>query len=136
MIDDKQNALDAIERHQRKKNNGHFSDLLGESSLDMFSSNFMDSILKQDVDLEKQRKQREVNENFVKAVEDFTKNDSLMEAVNQSQFSVNLSMSEMDDKENSDLSLIKSEFTADQNESVHTSSSKKEAAQLAEASLK
>lgn len=129
MIDDKQNALDNIEQRRRKKNNGHFSDLLGDSSIEMFSTKFMDSILKQDEELEKQRKQREINQKFVKAVEDFTKNDSVMGPVDQSQVSVNLSMSEMDNKENSDLSLIKSEFTVDQNESHHSNISKEQQAQ-------
>lgn len=114
MIDDKQDALDGMEKRNEKKNNGHFSDLLGDSSCEMFSSMFLDSILKQDGELEEQRKQREINEKFVKAVEDFTKNDSMMEAMNKSKFSINLSMSEMDEKENSDLSLIKSEMTIDQ----------------------
>jgi len=73
MIDDKQNALEGMERRNEKKNNGHFSDLLGDSSVDMFSTHFMDSILKQDNELEEQRKQREINEKFVQVVEDFTK---------------------------------------------------------------
>jgi len=126
MIDDKQNALEGMERRNEKKNNGHFSDLLGDSSVDMFSTHFMDSILKQDNELEEQRKQREINEKFVQVVEDFTNNDSTLEVINKSQFTANLSMSEMDDKENSDLSLIKSEITVEQENSQVSSASKNE----------
>jgi len=96
MIDDKQNAIEGQERRRQKKNNGHFSDLLGDSSIDMFSTKFMDSILKQDKELEDQIKQREINEKFVKAVEDFTKNDSIMDSINKSNITANITMTEMD----------------------------------------
>ena len=102
-IDDKQRALEGIAAF-KEKNRNTFSDLLAEDSEHMFSSGFMDSILKQDDDLNKIRKQREINEKFVQAVQDFTNQDSVMDLVNKSNITGDISMSEMNDKENSDLS--------------------------------
>ena len=104
-IDDKQRALDEQNKRNQneKRNNGHFSDLLDNNSEHMFSSKFMDSIMKQDEELTKERKVRETNERFIKIIEDISKSDSFMGG-NKSDFSANISMSVMNDKENSDLS--------------------------------
>lgn len=106
LIDDKQRAIENMHRRKEKenKNNGHFSDLLENSSEHMFSTKFMESIIKQDEELSQQKRMREINERFAKAIEEITKNDSFMEVANKSEFSANISMSEMNDKENSDLS--------------------------------
>lgn len=104
MIDDKQHALDCIARVNEKKNKHHFSDLLGDSTDNMFSSGFMNSILKQDKEIEKIKHQQEINQKFVKVVQEFTRHDSVMDEVNTSQVTAQISMTEMDDKENSDLS--------------------------------
>lgn len=52
-IDDKQRAIEEQNNkvQKQKRNNGHFSDLLENNSDHMFSSKFMDSILKQDEEL-------------------------------------------------------------------------------------
>lgn len=114
-IDDKQRAIEEQNNkvQKQKRNNGHFSDLLENNSDHMFSSKFMDSILKQDEELTEQKKAREANERFIKVIEEISKSDSFM-GNNKSDFSANISMSIMNDKENSDLSLIKSEVTQDQ----------------------
>lgn len=104
MIDDKQHALDCIARANDKKNKHHFSDLLADSTEHMFSSGFMNSILKQDKEMEKIKQQQEINQKFVKVVQEFSKHDSFMDDVNTSEVTAHISMSEMDDKENSDLS--------------------------------
>jgi hypothetical protein len=112
-IDDKQRALDEIERQKDNKNKHHFSDLLADSTEHMFSSHFMDSILKQDKELEMVNKQREINEKFVKIVQEFASQESTIEKMDNSGITAEISMSEMDNKENSNLSLIKSEYTQD-----------------------
>jgi hypothetical protein len=129
-IDDKQHAIDQQMRIKHKKNNGHFSDLLEDSSLQMFSTNFMESILKQDEELEKDRKNREARERFIKAIEEVTKNDSMMDAVNKSNITANISMSEMSNKPPSDISMIKSEFS-ELNQSSHHSEAEVEAKKAA-----
>lgn len=116
MIDDKQNAINCMQRVKEKKKT-HFSDLLADDNSEMFSSGFMNSILKQDAEISKIKQQQEINERFVKAVQEFVKNDSVMDDVNKSDITAHLSMSEMDIRENSDLSCIKSEATQDPNQS-------------------
>lgn len=122
-IDDKQRALDGIERQKEKKNKHHFSDLLADSTEHMFSSQFMDSILKQDKELEVVRKQREINERFVKVVQEFASQEASIDKMDRSGITAEISMSEMDNKENSDLSLIKSEYTQDMEASPQKDSS-------------
>ena len=116
-IDDKQRAIEDIARAKDKKNKHHFSDLLAESTEHMFSTKFMDSIIKQDEELNEIRKKQVVNDELVKAVEDFEQNnDSVMDVVNHSNITAEISMSQMSEKENSDLSCIKSHSTQSQHE--------------------
>ena len=113
MINKEQSRNKIKETKKKNKNNGHFSDLLENDSEHMFSSKFMESIIKQDEELNKEKKVREANERFIKIIEDISKSDSFM-GHNKSEYSVNITMSVMNDKENSDLSWIKSEATQDQ----------------------
>ena len=103
MINKEQSRNKIKETKKKNKNNGHFSDLLENDSEHMFSSKFMESIIKQDEELNKEKKIREANERFIKIIEDISKSDSFM-GHNKSEFSVNITMSVMNDKENSDLS--------------------------------
>lgn len=81
LIDDKQKAVEEMkrvkEKDNKKKNN--FSNLLDDTTEMMFSSKFMDSIIRQDNELEEVRKKREVQEMLVKVVEEINKNDSFMD---------------------------------------------------------
>lgn len=112
-IDDKQHAIEMLDRIKKKQNNGHFSDLLDDSTEQMFSSNFMDSIVRQDEELTKEKKKREINQKFVKVIEEYAKDASVLDSGSQNDITAEISMSMMDDRENSDLLCIKSEYTSE-----------------------
>jgi hypothetical protein len=102
-IDDKQQALEVVDRIKVKENNGHFSDLLEDSTEQMFSINFMDSIIRQNEELEEQKKKRETNEKFVKVVEEYARDASILDPVIKNDITAEISMSIMDYKDDSDL---------------------------------
>jgi hypothetical protein len=102
-IDDKQQALEVVDRIKVKENNGHFSDLLEDSTEQMFSVNFMDSIIRQTKQLEEQKKKRETNEKFVRVVEEYARDASILDPVYKNDITAEISMSIMDYKDNSDL---------------------------------
>jgi hypothetical protein len=115
-IDDKQKAIEQMKMVKEKgdQKDANFSDLLEESTDHMFSTTFMDSILKQNVELEAAKVKRHANERLMQAIEAINTSDSMMDAVNTSNITGDISMSVMDNKELSDLSCIKSEITEDQ----------------------
>ena len=106
LIDDKQKAIDQMKRIREKENKEkhHFSDLLEDSTEMMFSTKFMESIIKQDHELEEIRKKRQANERLMQAINAINNNDSVMDAFNSSNVTGDISMSVMENKENSDLS--------------------------------
>jgi len=107
LIDDKQKALDDMKRLKEKENkkNGHFSDLLEEDASEiMFSSKFMDSIIKQDLELDEIRKKKQASERLMQAIEALNNNDSVIDTSNNSRITGDISMSVIENKENSDLS--------------------------------
>lgn len=106
LIDDKQKGIDDMKRMKERetKKNTHFSDLLDDSSEMMFSSKFMDSILKQNVVLEEENKKRQAQERLIQAIDAINSNDSIMDAINNSNITGDISLSVMEQKENSDLS--------------------------------
>ena len=80
--------------------------------------------MKQDQEMSNIRKKQEASEKFAKVIDDFVNHDSVMDDINSSNVTAD-NISVMEHKENSDLSLIKSEYTQDSNKSEKSNSRNK-----------
>ena len=63
--------------------------------------------------MDESRKKRQANERLMQAIEALNSNDSAIDLENNTNVTGDISMSVMENKENSDLSCIKSEMTED-----------------------